>query len=325
MKTILIADDDKLSRRILQTTLEKAGYRVIAVDDGVTAGRFLCQQDGPRLALLDWMMPGMDGLEVIRAVRQQTGMPYVHMILLTSRQSKEDIIAGLESGADDYLTKPFDPQELRARLRTGERILRLEDSLVKAREEMRFKATHDPLTCLWNRGMILDILQREVTRTRRDRGKGGLTIVLGDVDHFKKVNDTYGHAIGDEVLREVASRLTDAVRSYDAVSRYGGEEFLVVLNGCRTTQGANRAEHMRHAIYDHAVETASQAVAISMSFGVAGTEDWQELDAEQLIHEADVALYRAKSLGRNRTVLARPSGLQEIREIIETQDPVSTD
>jgi two-component system, cell cycle response regulator len=142
MKTVLIADDDKLSRRILQTTLERAGYRVIAVDDGVTAGRILCQPDGPRLALLDWMMPGMDGLEVIRAVRLQTGMPYVHMILLTSRQSKEDIIAGLESGADDYLAKPFDPQELRARLRTGEQILRLEDSLVKARDEMRFKATH---------------------------------------------------------------------------------------------------------------------------------------------------------------------------------------
>ncbi len=325
MKTILIADDDKLSRRILQTTLEKAGYRVVAVDDGVTAARILCQPDGPRLALLDWMMPGMDGLEVIRAVRLQSETQYVHMILLTSRQSKEDIIAGLESGADDYLTKPFDPQELRARLRTGERILRLEDSLVKAREDMRFKATHDPLTCLWNRGMILDFLQREVTRARRDGAKGGVTIVLGDVDHFKKVNDTYGHATGDEVLREVACRLTDSVRSYDAVSRYGGEEFLVVLNGCRTPQGANRAEHMRHAIHDCTVDTASGAVAVSISFGVAGTDDWQELNAEQLIHEADIALYRAKALGRNRSVLARPSGLQEVRETIEAHDPVSAD
>ena len=325
MKTVLIADDDKLSRRILQTTLEKVGYAVVAVDDGVTAGRILCQPDGPRLALLDWMMPGMDGPEVIRAVRLQTGMPYVHMILLTSRQSKEDIIAGLESGADDYLTKPFDPQELRARLRTGERILRLEDSLVKARDEMRFKATHDPVTCLWNRGMIMDILQREVARARRDGAKGGVTIVLGDVDHFKMVNDTYGHAVGDEVLREVACRLTDSVRSYDAVSRYGGEEFLVVLNGCRTQMGAARAEHMRHAVHDRSIDTASGAVAVAMSFGVVGTDDWQELNAEQLIHEADVALYRAKSLGRNRTVLARPSGLQEIREIIATQNPVSAD
>jgi len=192
--------------------IAEGGIRSTRRRDGVAAGRILSEANGPRLALLDWMMPGMDGLDVIRAVRSQTNMPYVHMILLTPRQSKEDIIAGLESGADDYLTKPFDPEELRARLRTGERILRLEDNLVEAREEMRFKATHDTLTCLWNRGMILDILQREVDRARRDGEKGGVTIVLGDVDHFKEVNDTYGHAIGDEVLREVAERLPDSVR-----------------------------------------------------------------------------------------------------------------
>ena len=324
MTKILIADDDNLSRRLLQTTLEKAGYEVVAVEDGISAVRILGQADGPRMALLDWMMPGMDGPGVIRAVRAQAGTPYVHMILLTSRQSKEDIIAGLESGADDYLTKPFDPQELRARLRTGKRILRLEDNLVKAREEMRFKATHDPLTCLWNRGMILDILQREVTRARRDAEKGRVTIVLGDVDHFKKVNDGYGHATGDEVLREVANRLTDSVRSYDAVSRYGGEEFLIVLNGCRTQMGANRAENIRHAINGRPVATAAGPVAVAISLGVAGTEDWPELNAEQLIHEADIALYRAKDLGRDRCVLARPSGLEEIHSTSRTDTPVST-
>lgn len=321
MMKILIADDDKLSRRILQTTLQKAGYDVVAAEDGNSAGRILSEADGPRLALLDWMMPGMDGLDVIRAVRSQTNMPYVHMILLTSRQSKEDIIAGLESGADDYLTKPFDPQELRARLRTGERILRLEDNLVEAREEMRFKATHDPLTCLWNRGMILDILQREVSRARREGEKGGVTIVLGDVDHFKKVNDTYGHATGDEVLREVAYRLNDSVRNYDAVSRYGGEEFLIVLSGCRTQLGAKRAESIRSAIHERPIATTTGALSISMSLGVAGTEDWQELNAEPLIHEADVALYRAKHLGRNRTVIARPSGLEEFQTVSRTEDP----
>lgn len=298
----------------------RRGYEVVAAEDGVSAG--LSEADGRRLALLDWMMPGMDGLDVIRAVRSQTNMPYVHMILLTSRQSKEDIIAGLESGADDYLTKPFDPEELRARLRTGERILRLEDNLVEAREDMRFKATHDPLTCLWNRAMILDILQREVSRARRDGEKGGVTIVLGDVDHFKKVNDTYGHATGDEVLREVAYRLNGSVRSYDAVSRYGGEEFLIVLNGCRTQLGAKRAESIRQAIQARPVESAAGAVPVSMSLGVAGSEDWQELNAEQLIHEADLALYRAKHLGRNRSVIARPSGLEEVQTVDRVEDPV---
>jgi two-component system cell cycle response regulator len=323
MRKILIADDDKLSRRLLQNTLEKSGYEVVAVGDGVAAGLLLSEPDAPRLALLDWMMPGLNGVDVVRAVRLRTEMPYVHMILLTSRQSKEDIIAGLESGADDYLTKPFDPEELRARLRTGERILRLEDNLVKAREEMRFKATHDTLTCLWNRGMIMDILQREVTRARRDGGKSGVTIILGDIDHFKEVNDTFGHATGDEVLREVASRLGDSVRSYDAVSRYGGEEFLIVLSGCHTQMGARRAENIRQAIGERPVVTATGPVTVSMSLGVASTEDWQDLHAEQLIKEADVALYRAKEWGRNRAVLTKPSGLKQIGAFRMTKNPVS--
>ena len=322
MRKILIADDDKLSRRLLQTTLEKTGYEVVAVEDGVTAARMLSQVDAPRLALLDWMMPGVDGPGVIRAVRLRADMPYVHMILLTSRQSQEDIIAGLESGADDYLTKPFNPEELRARLRTGERILRLEDSLVEAREEMRFKATHDPLTCLWNRGMILDLLQREVTRARRDEKKGGVSIILGDVDHFKKVNDNYGHGVGDEVLREVAGRLTDCVRSYDAVSHYGGEEFLIVLNGCSTDMAARRAENIRNVIHGRVVGTEIGSLPISMSLGVAGSGEWRELNAEQLIHEADIALYRAKETGRNRCVVARPSGLEQIEPMNRAQDTV---
>jgi len=142
---------------------------------------------------------------------------------------------------------------------------------------MRFKATHDPLTCLWNRGMILDIPQREVDRARRDGEKSGVTIVLVDVDHFKKLNDTYGHATGDEVLREVAYRLNDSVRSHDAVSRYGGEEFLVVLNGCRTQLSAKRAESIRHAIQARPVERCGSCAGFD-EFGsgrhrrLAGTE-----------------------------------------------------
>ena len=320
---VLIADDDKLSRRLLQTTLEKGGYEVVAVEDGTSAARLLCQRNGPRLALLDWIMPGMDGPAVVRAVREQRDLSYVHMILLTSRQSKEDVIAGLESGADDYLTKPFHPPELRARLRAGERILLLEDRLVAAREEMRFKATHDALTSLWNRGMILDFLQRELSRASRDRSNG-VTIVLGDIDHFKRVNDNYGHAAGDAVLRQVAERLNASIRSYDAASRYGGEEFLIVLIGCSSRLAVGRAEHIRLTIESQPFATHIGPLTVTMSLGIAGTDDWAGLSAEPLIHEADLALYRAKELGRNRCVVARPTGLEE-SFTTRAKTPISAD
>ena len=311
---ILIADDDPISLRLLRRTLERAGYDVTTVDNGTAAVRALCEKDGPRLALLDWIMPGLDGPTVVRTVRKHREQPYVNMILLTSRQSKEDIVAGLESGADDYLTKPFDPQELRARLRTGERILLLEDRLVEAREEMRFKATHDSLTSLWNRGMIEELLYRELQRARRDLHNGCVSLVLGDVDHFKKVNDTYGHASGDAVLREIAARLLRAVRSYDAVSRYGGEEFLIVLSGCDAACVRSRAEDIRRGIEMKPVKTEEGEIRVTISLGVAMSSDWEGADGEELIRQADAALYQAKREGRNRVVLATPSGLRALQK-----------
>ena len=220
---ILIADDEVMSRRLLQKTMERAGYEVTAVENGRLAADELCKPNGPKLALLDWMMPELDGPGVCREVRKRQEHSYVYMVLLTSKEKKEDIVAGLKSGADDYLTKPFDAEELKARLRTGMRILDLEDRLVEAREEMRFQATHDALTSLWNRGMIMDLLGREIARTKRE-GKSA-AILLGDLDHFKKVNDTYGHLAGDEVLKETARRLLSSVRSYDFVGRWGGKNF----------------------------------------------------------------------------------------------------
>jgi len=301
MRKVLIADDDKLSRKLLQMTLEKAGYEVVAVEEGAAAGRILCEPGAPRLALLDWMMPGLDGPAVIRVVRSQEGMPYVHMILLTSRQSKDDLIAGLEAGADDYLTKPFHPEELRARLHTGERILQLEDKLVEAREEMRFKATHDPLTSLWNRSMIMDILKREVTRAGREREPRSVAVAIGDIDHFKKVNDTYGHAAGDEVLREVASRLTRSVRGYDAVARYGGEEFAILLSQTNAHHAQGVAEKLRRLVETWQFPGVPRPVTIS-----AGISTFPEhgTTRDELVKAADAGLYAAKQSGRNRVVLA---------------------
>jgi two-component system cell cycle response regulator len=301
---ILIADDEALSRRLLEKTLERAGYEVVAVENGRAAVRQLCQSDGPRLALLDWVMPELDGPGVCREVRRQQEESYVYMVLLTSKESKEDIVTGLESGADDYLTKPFNVDELKARLRTGERILHLEGRLVEAREMMRFKATHDALTSIWNRGVIMDLLGRELMRSQRE---SGCTIVLlGDVDHFKSVNDTHGHLVGDEVLQEIARRLLLSIRSYDFVGRYGGEEFLLVLNNCKPQFAEARAEDIRKIVSSRPIQTLAGPLNITMSFGLLLSDVWGVRPVEELLHEVDAALYAAKAGGRNCVRVAKP-------------------
>ena len=301
---ILIADDEVMSRKLLQKTLERAGYEVTAVENGRQAAEQLCMADGPRLALLDWMMPELDGPGVCREVRKRKEHSYVYMVLLTSKESKEDVVTGLESGADDYLTKPFDPEELKARLRTGLRILNLEDRLVEAREEMRFQATHDGLTSLWNRGVMLDLLGRELARSRREHVS--TVILMCDLDHFKGVNDTFGHFAGDEVLKETAKRLLSSVRSYDFVGRHGGEEFLVVLNNCNPAYGLARAEEIRKAIAQKPVQTSSGTVSITMSLGLLLSHEWGCQPLEALLQEADAALYAAKAAGRNCVKVASP-------------------
>jgi diguanylate cyclase (GGDEF)-like protein len=234
------------------------------------------------------------------------------MVLLTSKESKEDVVAGLQSGADDYLTKPFDPEELKARLRTGLRILGLEDQLVEAREEMRFKATHDGLTSLWNRGVILDLLGRELSRSRREGVS--TAILLCDVDHFKSVNDTYGHVAGDEVLQETALRLIASVRSYDFVGRYGGEEFMLVLNNCNPAYSFARAEEIRKTIAQRPVQTSNGPVHVTISLGLLLSQEWGFRPVEELLQEVDAALYAAKAAGRNCVKLAKPNVPSEVRD-----------
>jgi len=313
---ILIADDDALSLRLLEKTLARAGYEVTAVANGRQAVENLCGSDAPRLALLDWMMPEIDGPGVCREIRKRRDQCYVYMVLLTSRESKEDVVAGLESGADDYLIKPFVADELKARLRTGERILHLEDSLVEAREQMRFKATHDHLTSLWNRGVIMDLLGRELTRSQRENVC--TAVILGDLDHFKNVNDTHGHLVGDQVLREVARRLLLSVRSYDFVGRYGGEEFLTVLNNCRPDSAVGRAEQIRMSICTRPIHTDAGPLQVTMSLGVLLSCDWGHRSAEELINHADSALYAAKTEGRNRVKLAKPEEWTEAALVVQT-------
>jgi diguanylate cyclase (GGDEF)-like protein len=300
---ILIADDGPVSLRMMERTLQQSGYEVVTVPDGQQAARELCQPDGPRLALIDWMMPQLDGPGVCRQVRATREGAYVYIVLLTARQSSEDIVEGLKAGADDYLTKPCHPAELQARLHTGRRILQLEDKLVEAREQMRFKATHDSLTSLWDRGAVLTLLRSELSRSQRERTP--ISLLLCDLDHFKQINDSHGHLIGDEVLQEVSKRLGDSVRLHDAVGRYGGEEFLIVLSGCAADSLRDRAEHVRNSIGSLPILTQGGPISVSLSIGATTIEDPDpSIPIEPYLKQADEALYRAKASGRNQVVYA---------------------
>lgn len=260
--------------------------------------------------LRDWIMPLKDGVEVCRTVRRQKERAYTYLILLSSRESKQDIVRGLESGADDYLTKPFDVDELKARLRTGERILELEDRLVEARESMRFQATHDRLTSLWNRGVIVELVTRDVLRSRRE---GSCTaVMMCDIDHFKSVNDQLGHAGGDDVLREVSRRLQISGRSYDLVGRYGGEEFLVALNRCDPGSAVSRAENLRGVIGNRPFVVPGKGVTVTISVGLALSNEFGNCSVDEILNHAEMALYAAKAAGRNYVRLAQaPAGTQE--------------
>ncbi len=319
---ILVAEDDPVLRRILETFLQQRGYEVVVATDGAAAWEQLQAKDAPRMAVLDWVMPGMDGVEICRKVRKRVAQPYVYLLLLTSKGEKREVVNGLESGADDYLTKPFNPQELAARLRAGERILDLEDNLMAAQEVLQLRATHDALTGLLNRAAILEILQRELPRARREASAVGL--LLADLDEFKRINDTYGHLAGDAVLQETARRLAGSVRTYDAVGRYGGEEFLIVMPGCDGATACLRAEHMRAALAAHPMQIDAGAIPVTLSVGAISSSDWREADADALLRHADEALYRAKAAGRNRVELALPGELAAGRASGGARVPVKT-
>ncbi len=299
---ILIADDSIVSRHLLDATLRRWGYEVVVACDGNEAWQILQSENAPKIAILDWMMPGLTGPEVCRRVRATAKDKdiYTYILLLSSKSQREDLIEGMESGADDYLTKPFDQHELQVRLRPGVRILELQHELISAREELRDQATKDFLTRIWNRSSILDILSRELQRGIRENRPVGL--VLADLDKFKSVNDTYGHFAGDAVLREFVRRMSGSIRPYDAIGRYGGEEFLIVLPGCEVNATEKQAERMREALANDPMWFNEEAQLVTCSFGATAWVPGITATEEALIRVADDALYAAKRQGRNRVV-----------------------
>jgi two-component system cell cycle response regulator len=303
---VLIAEDDAMFRKILQSWLESWGYQVTVAEDGAKAWQILQQISAPHLLILDWIMPNLNGIDLCRMVRERASSPYQYILLVTAKDDKQDLVRGLEAGADDYLSKPFDRDELRARLRTGRRILTLQDEQLQAREKLRLQATQDGLTGTWNRTAILDLLHREYELATRSGSTIGL--IMLDLDHFKQVNDTYGHLAGDHVLVEASRRMREAVRSYDLVGRYGGEEFLVVSPDCDREQIQICAERIRSAMAEQPVLAFGSRIIITVSAGTAVLAARLNTEKDALA-AADTALYRAKSGGRNQVASGDP-GIQ---------------
>jgi diguanylate cyclase (GGDEF)-like protein len=298
---ILVAEDDVTSRHILTVMLTKWGFTPLVTEDGDAAWAALQQADAPKLVLLDRNMPGIDGLEICRRLRLTESSNPAYVILLTGQGEKEDIVGGLEAGANDYVTKPYHNAELQARIRVGQRMLELQTHLVEARDALAFQATHDALTGVLNRRAIMDRAKAELVRQQRDERV--LSVGMCDIDHFKRINDGYGHAAGDAVLRQLADILKRTSRSEDMVFRYGGEEFAAVLTNANLKIALQIGERIRALIEKTTFQWEDQHIPLTLSVGAA-ISSGTEADSIELIRAADLALYQAKECGRNRVMAA---------------------
>lgn len=303
---ILIADDDLTSRMLLAGVLRRHGYEVVETREGLAALAAMQAPDAPRLAILDWVMPGLDGLQVVERLRASPSERPPYVIMLTARGGKADLIRGLDAGANDYLAKPFDPGELRARIEVGRRMVEIQDALLESREKLAYQASHDTLTDLLNRRAILEALNTAMAQTHDGDRVCGLA--MADIDRFKRINDEHGHQAGDEVLSGLASALRAAVAGLEAepvqLGRLGGEEFLLI---CRLPAALDdaalqaRFDALRQQIASTPLQTRAGPLNITVSIGVARAQPDQSADA--LLAAADRALYAAKGAGRNRVVV----------------------
>lgn len=294
---ILIVEDEPISRRMLQYTLRRWGYEVTTATDGREAWEMLQSPDPPSLVISDWMMPGMDGLELCSRTRSRDRPGYTYLIILTARDQREDVIKGLEAGADDYLIKPFDLEELRCRIKIGERIINLERRIL-------LLANTDPLTGILNRRAFMERMEAELHRANRDNS--ALSLIITDLDHFKRINDQFGHVVGDLVLQKFVEAVSTILRPYDFLGRYGGEEFSIGLPGVDDQQAGEVAERIRLGVesLDLTASGSSREVRITASFGAASLSRECRENLSSLITRADDALFRAKREGRNHVCVA---------------------
>ena len=298
---VLIADDDKISRLLVKKLLTSIGYEVLEAEDGERAWQIL-QEEPIRLIVLDWVMPKIDGTELCKRLRASKGEEYYYIIVLTGRNSSEDIIAGLQAGADDYITKPFLPQEFEMRLKIARRILVLRQSMQEDLENQRYIIQHDILTGILNQEEIIKVLEKEINRAQRQKSK--LSVIMGDLDNFRRINDRYGNVAGDAVLTETANRMKNALRIYDNVGRYDGKEFLLVLPGCSIDEARLIARRILNVIKNEPVLYHDNKIPVTISLGLTCNDNADCSDLKGIIEAVDFAMRQAKEKGRNRYEVA---------------------
>ncbi|MCP4349229.1 MAG: diguanylate cyclase [Desulfobacterales bacterium] len=296
---LLIAEDDSMTRLALRKNLKRWGYDVLETKDGAEAWNMLSAEDPPRIAILDWMMPGMEGIDICKLLHESDKTPFIYTILLTSRADKEDIVEALDNGAYDFLSKPVHSAELRSRIAVGVRLVEADDKLREYAAEMERLATTDSLTGLYNRRYFFEKAGKELELAMQNKTQ--LSLILMDIDHFKKVNDTYGHFAGDEALKALTACCKETLYDYDLFSRFGGEEFAILLPGTDKDTAFKLAEQMRKVIGEISIDFTGQSFNVTVSIGVASMDNTGE-SLETILKRADDAMYQAKKNGRNQAL-----------------------
>ncbi|MCU0664066.1 MAG: diguanylate cyclase [Myxococcota bacterium] len=294
---VLIADDSPTTRFTLRKNLADWGYEVIEACDGDEAWKALLGPNPPRIAIIDWVMPGIEGVEICRRLSGRLGGPLIYTILLTAKTEREELIYALENGAHNFQSKPIAPEELRSHVAVGKRLVEADDKLKEYTAQMELLATIDSLTGVFNRRHFLTLADKEFRRALR-YGRD-LSVLMIDVDYFKKINDTHGHAIGDQALCAVTLACTKGLRENDLFGRLGGEEFCAVLPETTTQNAQFVAERLRKAVEDEKVVSVHGQVMLAVSIGVSSLLPG-ETTIEGVLRRADNALYTAKDQGRNR-------------------------
>ncbi len=303
---ILVVEDDSITNRMLEKYLIDLGFEVLTALNGCQGWEIFCQED-VRFVITDWMMPEMNGLELVKKIREANEKPYCYIILLTAKNDKKEIVEGISGGADDYVVKPFHKEELAVRVRAGQRIVELQSELFGANEELKKLSETDPLTGWYNRRALEDYLKK--SQSSPEYTGVPFAFVMVDIDRFKQVNDIYGHDAGDGVLVEVAAKIKSFVRDNDMISRIGGEEFYVVLPNVELKQAEDVAENMRRGIETSTIVLPDEKeLHVTCSFGVCCVQARSEWDWEHCMKMADKALYESKNSGRNKvTVIVEES------------------